>query len=167
MMSPGSMAVGGTIGGKSAFEALKEEAMLASQSEFKKLVGEQTEAIAKYRLEIQDLMEQRGEAQEKYEKVQAEAIHLDNERESLNALVAKKNEEISTRNQFIREVQANLALTTDFIAKIREILTCLGCLNFLESPLMLECGHSVCKDCIKRHLHPFKKDSVVMCEKCT
>lgn len=32
---------------------------------------------------------------------------------------------------------------------------------------MLNCGHSVCKDCIKKHLHPFKKDSMVLCEKCT
>jgi hypothetical protein len=32
---------------------------------------------------------------------------------------------------------------------------------------MLECGHSVCKNCIAKHLHPFKKDSMILCEKCT
>ena len=32
---------------------------------------------------------------------------------------------------------------------------------------MLQCGHSVCKECITRHLHPFKKDSMILCEKCT
>lgn len=32
---------------------------------------------------------------------------------------------------------------------------------------MLSCGHSICRDCITKHLHPFKKDSMVLCEKCT
>jgi hypothetical protein len=32
---------------------------------------------------------------------------------------------------------------------------------------MLNCGHSICKGCITKHLHPFKKDSMVLCEKCT
>lgn len=31
----------------------------------------------------------------------------------------------------------------------------------------MECGHSVCRPCIKKHVHPFKKDSMILCEKCT
>ena len=65
------------------------------------------------------------------------------------------------------EVKGNLDNLRTFIERIIETFTCLSCLQYLEQPLMLNCGHSICKDCVRRHLHPFKKDSMVLCEKCT
>ena len=52
------------------------------------------------------------------------------------------------------------------IENIEATLSCLSCLNFLEEPLMLVCGHSICKTCFKMHSDPSSKDSLVFCEEC-
>ena len=45
-------------------------------------------------------------------------------------------------------------------------LSCLSCLEFLEAPLMLCCGHSICSKCFWTHSDPSSKDSIVFCEEC-
>ena len=49
-------------------------------------------------------------------------------------------------------------------ADIESNLSCLSCLEFLEDPLMLICGHSICLKCFKTHSDPNSKDSIVFCE---
>jgi hypothetical protein len=58
-----SLNIGGPFGGKTAFEIIHEEAIIASQSEFKKIVSDQTEALAIHKKEISDLNEQQNEIQ--------------------------------------------------------------------------------------------------------
>ena len=45
-------------------------------------------------------------------------------------------------------------------------LSCLSCLDYLEDPLMLLCGHSICSKCFRTHSDPNSKDSIVFCEEC-
>lgn len=45
------------FGGKTAFQVIQEEALIASQSEYRKLVSEQTESLANQKKEIDDLQE--------------------------------------------------------------------------------------------------------------
>jgi chromosome segregation ATPase len=58
-----------------------------------------------------------------------------------------------------------IVLTTKKILKSYELidsnLSCLSCLEFLEDPLMLICGHSICLKCFKTHSDPNSKDSIV------
>ena len=49
---------------------------------------------------------------------------------------------------------------------IESNLSCLSCLEFLEDPLMLIWGHSICLKCFKTHSDPNSKDSIVFCEEC-
>ena len=45
-------------------------------------------------------------------------------------------------------------------------LSCLSCLNLLDQPLTLNCGHSICKKCFEQHSDPKSKESIVFCEDC-
>ncbi|CDW71255.1 viral a-type inclusion protein [Stylonychia lemnae] len=61
----------------------------------------------------------------------------------------------------------------DAIAKMKKsfesidtTLSCLSCLEFLNDPLTLVCGHSICQKCFNTHSDPKSKDSLVFCEEC-
>mmetsp|Transcript_4357 Transcript_4357/g.3174 ORF Transcript_4357/g.3174 Transcript_4357/m.3174 type:complete len:106 (-) Transcript_4357:27-344(-) len=49
---------------------------------------------------------------------------------------------------------------------IDSTLSCLSCLEYLQEPLMLVCGHSICVKCFHMHSDPKSKDSLVFCEEC-
>jgi hypothetical protein len=49
---------------------------------------------------------------------------------------------------------------------IERSLSCLSCLNFVDNPLTLLCGHSICKKCFEFHSDPSSKESLVFCEDC-
>jgi len=51
-------------------------------------------------------------------------------------------------------------------ADLDSTLSCLSCLEYLESPLTLHCGHSICNKCYTTHSDPKSKDSLVFCEEC-
>ena len=52
------------------------------------------------------------------------------------------------------------------LENIESTLSCLSCLSFLDDPLMLTCGHSICRTCFNTHSDPKSKDSIVFCEEC-
>lgn len=49
---------------------------------------------------------------------------------------------------------------------INTTLSCLSCLEYLQEPLTLICGHSICVKCFNTHSDPKSKDSLVFCEEC-
>jgi chromosome segregation ATPase len=69
-----------------------------------------------------------------------------------------------THNDF-HTFKDTIVLTAKKILKSYELidsnLSCLSCLEFLEDPLMLICGHSICLKCFKTHSDPNSKDSIV------
>ena len=52
------------------------------------------------------------------------------------------------------------------LENIESTLSCLSCLSFLDDPLMLTCGHSICRACFTTHSDPKSRDSIVFCEEC-
>jgi len=52
------------------------------------------------------------------------------------------------------------------VADLDSTLSCLSCLEYLQEPLTLLCGHSICRKCFSTHSDPNSKDSLVLCEEC-
>ena len=60
-------------------------------------------------------------------------------------------------------LKSNTVINSDVL---EHSLQCLSCLNPVNIPLTLQCGHSICKGCFEIHSDPKSKDSLVFCEEC-
>ena len=90
-------------------------------------------------------------------------IRVNNKLEEKVSFMEKQHSDFNT-------FKDTIVITTKKIIKnyepIESNLSCLSCLEFLEDPLMLICGHSICLKCFKTHSDPQSKDSIVFCEEC-
>jgi chromosome segregation ATPase len=112
------------------------------------------EGINEERLRHDQLRERISEITSEKDKVKRASTKLEDE-----IMRLKK-----THNDF-NTFKDTIVLTAKKILKSYELidsnLSCLSCLEFLEDPLMLICGHSICLKCFKTHSDPNSKDSIV------
>jgi len=56
------------------------------------------------------------------------------------------------RIDFLIKIKDEFMNLAPYLERIKDTLTCLSCMKFLERPMMMQCGHSVCKAVSKSHL---------------
>mmetsp|Transcript_32132 Transcript_32132/g.28478 ORF Transcript_32132/g.28478 Transcript_32132/m.28478 type:complete len:143 (-) Transcript_32132:46-474(-) len=109
----------------------------------------------------------------KADQLRDQFLELKKEKDSLGRIKNKLEEKISIFEKQMSDFNTfkdTLIVTAKKMLKhfepVESNLSCLSCLEFLEDPLMLICGHSICLKCFKTHSDPNSKDSIVFCEEC-
>jgi chromosome segregation ATPase len=111
--------------------------------------------------EIQDLKDKLGDTQKKFTDAQTENADLKEENETLKTQVEELNKKLEDYSSFKEAIIIILKKIMKNFEPISSNLSCLSCLEFLENPLMLICGHSICLKCFNAHSDPNSKDSIV------
>lgn len=117
--------------------------------------------------------EELNDERHRQDQLRQQVSEINSERDKIARAHTKLEDEImklkKSHNDF-NTFKDTIVLTTKKILKSYELidsnLSCLSCLEFLEDPLMLICGHSICLKCFKTHSDPNSKDSIVFCEEC-
>ena len=79
-------------------------------------------------------------------------------------ILGEKDKLITEKIIELNEIlKSNTVINSDVL---EHALQCLSCLNPVNVPLTLSCGHSICKGCFEIHSDPKSKDSLVFCEEC-
>lgn len=166
--------------------------LLLEKSEIERARDEAQKKFTKNKSDLDDIVEQYKNNQDQLETSLRERIkELENENRMIKTRFEEEiNEERSNNEQLsskLRKLDDQISLLekqqSDFqtfkdtiivtakkmlknFEPIESNLSCLSCLEFLEDPLMLICGHSICLKCFKTHSDPQSKDSIVFCEEC-
>lgn len=123
--------------------------------------------------DMNDLKAELRELTSKFQKLQlmeaAFNAEIDKIKQKYIAL-EKEMEEVTQRlsdEQMLRSrIQTILARNKKDVEDLDSTLSCLSCLEYLQEPLVLICGHSICRSCFNTHSDPNSKDSLVFCEEC-
>lgn len=116
--------------------------------------------------ELEETQQKLESAQKSLASSQAERDKLFSENEKLKSQLESTQKKLDDLAHFKEAILTILKKILKCYEPITSNLSCLSCLAFLENPLMLICGHSICMKCFNAHSDPNSKDSIVFCEEC-